>query len=554
MKPTITDMNSQSHKRLCESYEARYSKQFDSIAKNPSFKGSLRPNDIYVLGQQFDTYKKYESYVSESSSASSLGPLPRIAIDLITATYGLSIAPQLCSEQTLDDVQGWIYYKKVYTKGYPLTAQEGLEKLPEDRWMSADGKYDGAATTLEGAWKKFLDTRPRPPENGEGALTPATLAAKNFDATTFSAFKGWQANPAAYMSERQAIVGEGSVTIKYAIGNLRWNVPIQCRLVNTNGDVKDSVGMCTGPGQLPTFYGEVTPTASQSGGDMVLTIPQGYRAFILYTVDFEKAPDVPAIDNAFDVKPVEAQIFGVKEELGDFKAFALSKRFGTAAADSQMQDLVGHMAMAESVKVINAYSASADKYTPITWDLNRPNGVSEYEHRQSIKYAFDAASRAIYTRAGKGRVNKVIAGPVACEYISSHSSFQAAPKTDLIGPSVFGTLENGSIQVIRSSVGVAPNEIICAYCSENDPFNAPVVCATYMPVFLTDTLQVANNPFQKQRAIATWKAIDAVVPEYVQRIVITKNAGAPADANIYITSTPAVGSGSGNGGNVLGNG
>lgn len=548
MKTSIEEMSNQKFNRLVESYEARYGKQFESLAKSPSFKGTLSKNDEYNLGQQLDNYKKYESYVAENSSASSLGVLPRVALDLISATYALSIAPQLASVQTLDEAQGLIYFKKTFTHGYPLTAQNGLPALPEDRWMDADGKFEGDKT-FNGAWKKWLDTRGRPATGADDKLEADTLTAKNFDAITFNALKGWQSSPTAYMSERQFVIAaDGEARIKYGVGNLRWNTPINIRLVNKDGKIEDIVGITAGPGQLPTFYGQVAVTAAQDGGDIVLTIPSGYQGGVAYDVDFEKAPDVPAIEYSLDSKVVSAEIIGLKEMLGTFKSFQFNKRFGKAASDEVLADLTGHMAMAESEKVLAAYVRCANNWKAITWNLNKPTGISEFEHRQSFLYAIQAASAAIGSRAGKGHANKLVAGYVACQYIASLPGFRLAPQTNLVGPHVYGTLENEGITVIRSNTIVAPNEVICAYSSDNSPFEAPVVCATYMPVFLTDTMPVAENPFQTQRAIASWKAIEPVVAEFVQRIVIVKDAEPTADVNVYLTSTPNGGSGSGSNG------
>lgn len=548
MKTSIEEMSNQKFNRLVESYEARYGKQFESLAKSPSFKGNLSKNDMYNLGAQLDNYKKYESYVAENSSASSLGVLPRVALDLISATYALSIAPQLASVQTLDEAQGLIYFKKTFTHGYPLTAQNGLPALPEDRWMDAEGKFEGDKT-FNGAWKKFLDTRSRPATGADDKLEADTLTSKNFDAITFNALKGWQSSPTAYMSERQFVIAaDGEARIKYGVGNLRWNTPINVRLVNKDGKVEDIVGITAGPGQLPTFYGQVAVTAAQDGGDIVLTIPSGYQGGVAYDVDFEKAPDVPAIEYSLDSKVVSAEIIGLKEMLGTFKSFQFNKRFGKAASDEVLADLTGHMAMAESEKVLAAYVRCANNWKAITWNLNKPTGISEFEHRQSFLYAIQAASAAIGSRAGKGHANKLVAGYVACQYIASLPGFRLAPQTNLVGPHVYGTLENEGITVIRSNTIVAPNEVICAYSSDNSPFEAPVVCATYMPVFLTDTMPVAENPFQTQRAIASWKAIEPVVAEFVQRIVIVKDAEPTADVNVYLTSTPNGGSGSGSNG------
>ena len=170
------------------------------------------------------------------------------------------------------------------------------------------------------------------------------------------------------------------------------------------------------------------------------------------------------------------------------------------------------------------------------------------EHRISFLYAIQEASAAIGSRAGKGYANKLVAGYVACQYIASLPGFTPAPQTNLVGPHVYGTLKNEGITVIRSNTIVAPNEVIAAYSSDNSPFEAPVVCATYMPVFLTDTMPVADNPFQTQRAIASWKAIEPVVGEFVQRIVITKDDGPAADVNVYLANRPVGGSGSGSNG------
>lgn len=549
MNTSMEKYTNEKYDRQVEAYEARYGKRFEALAKSNSFKGRLSKNDIYNLGAQFDTFKRYENYVAENGgSASALGALPRVALDVISASYALSIAPQLASIQTLNDAQGIIYFKKVFTHGYPLTAVDGLPALPEDRWMDADGNVAGQQT-FNGAWKKWLDAQARPATGEDDKLDPATMTAKNFDAITMNAFKGWQSSPTAYISERQfAALTTTETYIANAIGALRWNVPMNVRLVKTDtGAVTDVVGVCAGPGTVPTFYGNVTVTAAQGtsdhSGDLKITIPAGYTGIMSYDVDFEKAPDVPAVEFGLDSKIVSAEIIGVKELLGTFKSFQFNKRFGKAASDEVLADLSGHMAMAESEKVLAALSSSASKWKPVTWGMNKSGAISEFEHRQSLLYAIQEASAAIASRAGKGYANKLVCGYVSAQYVASLPGFRPAPKTNLVGPHVFGTLENEGITVIRSNTIVAPNEIICAYSADNSPFEAPVVCATYMPVFVTNTMQVAENPFQTQQAIASWKAITPIVDEFVQRIVLVKNE-TEADVNVFLTGTPNSGSGS----------
>lgn len=554
MANSLEQLNVQKYDKQLEAYEQRYGKIFESLAKSDTFHGSLRKNDMYNLGTQIDRYKRYEAYcIAESGSAAALGSLPHLALDVISASYGLSVAPLLASMQDLDDVEGSVYFKKVFTHGYPLTATKGLPGLPETRWMNAEGKY-GEDRSLEGKWKKWLDTQPRP-ASGEGdTLTPKTITAKNFDTTTFSAIRGWMASPADYMSERQVeFLGAGANTIKNIAFNTRWNVPMRLGLVNGDGKLTELVGVCTGPGQTPKFYGDVTVTATASGNDLVVVIPAGYTGALVYDIDFEKQPDVPAIEYGLDSMPVSAEIIAIKENCGAFKGFQFQKRFGKSADDEVLNDLAGHMAMAESEKVIASFVDCANRVQseeqslPITWDITAPLGVSEDQHRRSLLYKLLDASAAIHQRAGKGQVNKIIAGEFACTYLGSLPGFRAASKTNNIGPQVFGTLENEGITIIRSNTQVATNEIICAWVSETSPFDAPVVCATYMPVFVTDTVKVANNPFVNQKATASWKAIKPIVHQYVQRIVLTKNSGPTPDAIVHYTNNPGNGGSGSNG-------
>lgn len=536
------------HARQLESYDRRYAEQFEALAKSNSYKGGLDDNARFVLGSNLDAYKRYESdLVAGGSSAASLGKLPSIAVDLISATYGLTVAPQLASMQNIDECQGIIYFKKVFTHGYPFTATEGLRALPSDGWMDEDGNEPGSK--FNGMWKTWHDHRGAPTgsegASSAGKLPSEDISAKNFDAITFSALKGWVSSPTAYMSERQfAKVADGTVTLANVIGNTRWNVPMDVRLVNEDGDFVDLKGVCEGPGQLPVFYGNgITTEVVPQGNDLVLIFDGKIRGkeiiggAVAYDVDFEKAPDVPTIESATTSTFVTAHIFGVKELQGDFKSYQFQKRFGKSAEDDMVADLSGHLAMAESEKVIGALKKAANANgKPLTWSVNCPVGIAEAQHRKSLLFTINAGSSIIGTRTGRGRINKIVAGYAACEYIAALDGFRQAPAQNGIGPHVFGTLENEGITVIRSNTVVAPNEILGCYLNPNSPYEAAVVDATYMPAFLTDTLKVANNPFQNMRAIATWKAIETVVPQFVVRIVLTKAPVVTPDAVVALTN------------------
>ena len=544
------------HERQLANYDAKYAAQFESLAKSNTYKGGLDANARFVLGSNLDAYAKYESGFAGGASASALGKLPAVAVDLISATYGLTIAPQIASMQNLEETQGLVYFKQVFTHGYPFTATDGLQALPNDGWMDEDGNEPGSP--LNGKWKTWHDHRAAPTgsegASSAGPLPSEDISAKNFDAITFSALKGWQSSPTAYMSERQIAKVSGSqAVLANVVGNTRWNIPMDVRLVNEDGKFVDLKGFCDGPGQLPKFFGNgVNVNVSASGNDLILIFDGKIAGkdiiggAVAYDVDFEKAPDVPTIELATTSTFVTAHIFGVKEVNGDFKSYQFKKRFGRAVEDDIVQDLAGHLAQAESEKVLGALKMAANTNgKPLTWNITCPVGIAEAQHRQSLLFTINAGSSVIGMRTGRGYINRIAAGYTACEYLASLPGFRQAPAQQGCGPHVFGTLENEGITIIRTSTVLATNEIIGCYINPNTPYEAAVVDATYMPAFLTDTVKSKDNPFQSMRAIATWKAIDAVVPQFTVRIVLTKGKAAAPDATLALVNPVAGGSSAG---------
>ena len=169
---------------------------------------------------------------------------------------------------------------------------------------------------------------------------------------------------------------------------------------------------------LPTFWGNgVTVEVEASGNDLILIFDGKIAGkdiiggAVAYDVDFEKAPDVPTIEFATTSTFVNAHIFGVKELTGDFKSFQFKKRFGRAAEDEVVMDLSGHLAQAESEKVIGALKRAANANgKPLTWNVNCPVAIAEAQHRKSLLFTINAGSSIIGTRCGRGRINRIVAG------------------------------------------------------------------------------------------------------------------------------------------------
>lgn len=499
----------------------RWTPVFEDIARAPNFSKTGRnftKMDAYNLGKQFEMYKAYERYCYETASASDLGMLPKVATDLIAATYAISIAPLLASMQTIAEQQGIVYFKKV-------SAQGMINAFP----------YDPANAI------------------GRGNLMPGD--------PIFEAKRGIVGDPMDYASEQvtneRLFVNETTgQTVFSGTTNgdsarmfpIRSNQQVLLVMTRANGtrELGQFVNLEGGNnriGILMSSNGYWTGKIDFQTGELELTIPNNPpqandRIEISYMQDFETAADIPVIEMTLSSTDVVAEVLALKQNISTLKAFQFSQRFGRVAEDDALMDLAGTMADVESRRIIAGYTQmanwierqafSADR--PIQFNINTPRGLSDYEYRQGFRYPLVTLDSEINLNCGRGAANRYIAGHKACEFIAALPKFVSAPANLAVGPHVFGyydgkpvirtTYLKGVIDPKTGRPADASNVIIGAYLNPQSPFDAPIVEATYMPVFVTNTMQFGHNPFQNMRAIATWKAFKNVVPHYVKSIIL----------------------------------
>lgn len=527
----------------------KYDRIFEEVAKADNFAKSGRAftkMDAYNLGKQFEMYKQYEQYVNETSSAADLGMLPKVATDLIAATYAISVAPLLASMQTIPEQQGIIYFKKVSAAGminqFPYTTNDALGEGfgPQARgtqWVR------NPAYTPGGAEPQWI----------QQAVTPGT--------SLVEAKRGWVGDAMEYATEQvmgevltdpstgNPLTASGQTTVK--MFPIRGNVPV--RIVATAADsslVAEGVflnqgGGSSNVGNLMSSNGILQGTITYSTGAIDLTVAGGApiaQITVSYMQDFETAADIPVIEMTLSSTDVIAEVLALKQNISTLKAFQFSQRFGRVAEDDALMDLAGTMADVESRRIIAGYVQMANWIErqdfsggrPLNFSLTTPAGLSDYEYRQGFRYPMVTVDSEINLNCGRGAANRYIAGHKACEFISSLPKFEAAPANLAVGPHVFGYYDGKPI--IRTTYlrgvnsyandgtleGVADpsNVVIASYLNPQSPFDAPIVEATYMPVFITNTMQFGHNPLQNMRAIASWKAFKNVVPHYTKALVL----------------------------------
>lgn len=524
----------------------KYDSIYEEVAKADNFARSGRAfsrMDAYNLGKQFEMYKQYEAYVNETASASDLGMLPKVATDLIAATYAISVAPLLASMQTIPEQQGIIYFKKV----------------------SAAGMINQFPYTTNYALNAANQTSPFGPQS-RGGLNPGD--------SLVEAKRGWVGDAMEYATEQvmeeqlwadastggtdTGAASAGTTTVK--MFPIRSNVPVRIVVRPATGTAHEGVflnpeGGSNNIGVLMSSDGFFTGTINYSTGAITINwlgnAPVATdRVTVSYMQDFETAADIPVIEMTLSSTDVMAEVLALKQNISTLKAFQFSQRFGRVAEDDALMDLAGTMADVESRRIIAGYVQMANWIErqafsggrPITFDLRTPTGQSDYEYRQGFRYPLVTVDSEINLNCGRGAANRYIAGHKACEFISSLPKFEAAPANLAVGPHVFGyydgkpvirtTYLRGLLTPTFDSVtgnisgytAVDPsNAIVASYLNPQSPFDAPIVEATYMPVFITNTMQFGHNPLQNMRAIASWKAFKNVVPHYVKSMSLFRS-------------------------------
>jgi hypothetical protein len=156
----------------------------------------------------------------------------------------------------------------------------------------------------------------------------------------------------------------------------------------------------------------------------------------------------------------------------------------------------------------------------VNWSKTAPDGVSYFEHKQSLKDQLAVAEANILSVAGRGTVNVLVAGRNAASIIQTLPGFNRISDGATIGPHIFGTLDGMTVVRVPNSAVLNADTILCMYNAPS-PFESALVYAPYMPLVVTSALPAGVNPLVNQRAAAVWAAIDVLVPNFVTKITIT---------------------------------
>jgi hypothetical protein len=407
----------------------------------------------------------YKSMCEDDGSLSSLGQLPNVAFDVITAVYGASILPIIASVQPIDEERGMIYFKNLrsrHTKGSQIAGQtivspNTLSQTP----------YDYASNAMK---------------NEIGATHDGTSAQVSF---TLS----------------MAPIRSESLTV--TAGML------------SGKDVGPQAGNLTGSVWGNGFSGDVNYSTGVVTLKFSTLPPAGTQILVNYQQNYELSPEIPAIDTFFDSKSVNAQVYALKGSIGMMQSFAMSKRFGLTAEDELSRDLVQEINREIGGDLIRRLRLAApNRSTPTVWSRTAPAGVSYFEHKQTYKDYLAKAETAMIGAAGRGTISVLIVGRSHASVIQTLPGFEKLYDGNTLGAHVFGRLDGMTIvRVLESSI-LGDEEGIAIWRGAS-PFESSAIYAPFMPLTVTGTIPNAPNPLQNVKAAAVWAAVDVAVPAFV---------------------------------------
>lgn len=451
---TLVEINESSADDLANVYMDQYQEHIDvytGFSAKSKINESISPYEIVALGQQLDQYMNYQKFCESQGSLGSLGAIPQIALDVITASVGASILPLLASMQPMAEEHGIVYYKQIQA-------------------VQATGGYSAGDVIAD---PRSLD------DVGDGTLgaqrKTSTLA------TTVAADLGYTGNITA--------VPLRPYRLEVFAGNSMFGKD-------------DGQGNILGLG----FSGSIDYVTGAWTIDFAADPGNGVVITAMYDVDVDLVSSIEKIKGGLQTKDIKAEIWALAADVGAFANFAFSNRFGRSATDEVAADLTNEITRVLNTQAIKRIYANIPSGSNTTFD-QFVSGISYAENKLTFVDSIALAESKLHAQSGASVANRIIAGKTAAAVFRGMPDFQIAPDAATVAVGLYGYYDG--IPVIRAT-GVIPDKEMILISNAGNYFNAPLAYAPFMPLMVTNTVQSAANPFRQTTAAGVWSGMTAL--------------------------------------------
>jgi hypothetical protein len=455
-------------------YHEKYKDKVELLENNAVWKKirSVDDYDIIALGKMLDSWNLVEAFYEADNSVADLGVLPRIAHDVITVSMLTSPMAVVASIQPIEAERGFVLFERVLAgeargnltnEQVIASPQVGVQEIPSG--YAAAGIIAESAGTGDGSTVAFASTLANIPVLPRRLSVNATVGA--------AAIRGEDDGNGNIVG---AGIADGS-TINYTTG----------------------------------VYSITFTTAPDNGTAVTID----------YSVNFEAATNVPAIETDLLDINVIARPYALRSSLGMFKAFKLAKEYGMGAAQDRMaQKLVDTLNIEMFGDLVRRATAVYANTGTTSFTKTTPSGISDVDHRRGMKLALATAESKIIAAAGRGTRSYYIGGTTFCEWCSTQVGWTLLyDGKSISGAHLYGTLDG--VPVIRipaDTTIIGTDDAIVGY--KGDQFDGALYYAPYMPLTTTGMIPTTNVLVQ-QRAVASWSAVGVATAQFLTKFSLT---------------------------------
>lgn len=465
------DFLAEKNAKIVEYMEKNHGDHIKALEKSPlASVRSITEHDIATLGMQFANFETYRQMCENQGSMANLGQLPKIALDVIVATQGLSILPIIASVQPIEEQKGIIYFRQI--------------RSANTRGSQTEGDV-------------VVDPR-------TGNVTPSGYASNLTEAE-----EGVSATIAAQLSYTFTLAN-APLLPQYLSLSFSNDPSIVAQDMGALGADKN-IGIIYGKG----LSGEVNYETGEVTIDFAADPGAGHSVFASYQQDLEKGDDLQQITSYLDSKIIESRVYALKQTQGMLQSYTMQKRFGQAANEQLANDLVMEVNREVGGDAIRKQKAAAVGTT--SFDRTLPAGVSLAEHKLAYKDSLYEAENVMIGNAGRGAISVMMVGRKHAAFVRGLPGFELLNDGNTLGSHLYGKLDGITIVRVPETALLGEDEGIGMYRGQS-PFESSMVYSPFMAMAVTDMLPEGKNPLAGMRAAATMAGIDAVVPQYATKI------------------------------------
>jgi hypothetical protein len=462
---TMTEVNEDAADLQANFYLDKYTDQisaYESMSVLNRINESVSPFEIMAVGQMLDQFTNYREFCETQGSLASLGNVPQIALDVITASVGNSILPLLASMQPMAEEHGIVYYKQIESVGAAGGyAANGVISSPLTRDNTGDGSL-GSMRKME------------------------TLAA----------------------------LVNGTMTYAGVLGHF----PVRPYMMQFNLDGVGN-GQDDGAGKILGFGFDGTinyDTGAYSINVLPDTAIAGGSIHAIYDLDVDRLSGLDKIKGSLLTKDIRAEVWALAADVGAFANFAFGQRFGRSALDEVASDLTNELTRVLNTQAVMRLIASSTGTA--TWSKTPAAGISYAEHKLTFVDAIAAAEANLHLNSGANSANRYLVGRLAASVLRGLPNFVVDPGAANTAVGLYGYLDG--IPVIRAS-GIIPDYDMHFVANAGGYFNTPLAYAPFMPLMVTDTVKSPNNPFSSTTAAGVWAGMVSLNPNLTTKLQIT---------------------------------